>query len=96
MFFDYIMPTAIALGAGYASFFNEFSRRNTFLGLNVVGIMACLLMMINSYYTLVMGRFVYGFIGGLMVTYTPKMMQETIPQDIYIKGWYGASTNFVI
>lgn len=30
-----------------------------------------------------------------MISLTPKMLQQTIPMDIYNKG-YGASTNFVI
>ena len=30
-----------------------------------------------------------------MISLTPKMLQQTIPMDIYNKG-YGATTNFVI
>ena len=41
------------------------------------------------------GRFLYGAVGGCMLSITPKMLQETIPIDVYNLG-LGASTNFVI
>jgi MFS family permease len=71
------------------------SRRVTFIGFNVLGIGACLLSVINSYSTVIIGRFIYGFVAGIMLNITPKMLLETIPMDLYNAG-YGASTNFVI
>ena len=66
-----------------------------FIGFNVIGILACLLSCVNTYITVIIGRFIYGITGGIMLSLTPKMLLETIPQDIYNKG-YGASTSFVI
>jgi MFS family permease len=73
----------------------KFSRRSTFIGFNILGIAACLLSVVNSYSTVIIGRFIYGFVAGVMLNITPKMLIETIPMDIYNSG-YGASTNFMI
>lgn len=67
----------------------------TFIGFNILGIGACLLSVINSYSTVIIGRFIYGFVAGVMLNITPKMLLETIPMDVYNAG-YGASTNLVI
>jgi MFS family permease len=90
-----LVPVGVAIGAGSANQFMKFSRRLTFIGFNILGICACLLSVINSYSTVIIGRFIYGFVAGVMLNVTPKMLLETIPEDIYNSG-YGASTNLVI
>ena len=65
------------------------------MSLNVVGIVASLISAIDNFYFILFGRFLYGAVGGVMLSVTPKMLQETIPIDVYNLG-VGASTNFVI
>jgi len=65
------------------------------MGLNVVGILACIISSIDNFYFILFGRFLYGAVGGVMLSVTPKMLLETIPIDVYNLG-VGASTNFVI
>ena len=89
------MPIGIILGAYLSSRFSKESKRSVFIKFNVLGIVACLVSCINTYITVIIGRFVYGVVGGIMISITPKMLQETIPKDIYNKG-YGATTNFVL
>ena len=60
-----------------------------------MGIIACLISSIDNFYFVNFGRFLYGAVGGCMLSITPKMLQETIPIDVYNLG-VGASTNFVI
>ena len=68
------MPTGIAIGAGSTSRFTNLSRRLTFVGFNVLGIIGCLLSSVNTYITVILGRFIYGCVGGIMMTITPKML----------------------
>jgi len=89
------MPIGVTVGAVVSGRLVRTSIRKTFIGLNMLGIIGCLVSCINTYSTVILGRFVYGCVGGVMISLTPKMLQQTIPMDIYNKG-YGASTNFVI
>ena len=50
------------------------SRRVIFVGFNILGIFACLLACVNTYITVILGRFIYGFVGGIMISFTPKML----------------------
>ena len=88
-------PLGILIGASLAASFLKYSRRNVFIFLNVVGIIACLISSIDNFYFMIFGRFLYGAVGGVMLSVTPKMLQETVPIDVYNLG-LGASTNFVI
>jgi predicted MFS family arabinose efflux permease len=90
-----LVPVGVAIGAASANQFMKLSRRKTFIGFNILGIAACLLSVVNSYSTVIIGRFIYGFVAGVMLNITPKMLLETIPMDVYNSG-YGASTNLVI
>ena len=90
-----LVPVGVAIGAGSANQFMKVSRRVTFIGFNILGIGACFLSIVNNYSTVIIGRFIYGFVAGVMLNITPKMLLETIPMDLYNSG-YGASTNFVI
>lgn len=93
--FQRLLPIGILIGASFAAYFMRYSRRNVFMCLNVVGIIACLISSIDNFYMIIFGRFLYGAVGGVMLSITPKMLQETIPVDVYNQG-VGASTNFVI
>ena len=90
-----LVPIGVALGAGTANQFMKISRRQTFIGFNLLGIGACLLSVINTYSTVIIGRFIYGFVAGVMINITPKMLLETLPMDVYNSG-YGAITNLAI
>jgi len=90
-----LVAVGVAIGAGTANQFMKLSRRLTFIGFNVLGICACLFSIINTYTTVIIGRFIYGFAAGVMLNITPKMLLETLPMDIYNSG-YGASTTAVI
>ena len=89
------MPIGVTVGAVLSGWLARQSIRKTFVGLNMLGIVGCVISCINTYSTVILGRFVYGCVGGVMISLTPKMLQQTIPMDIYNKG-FGASTSFVI
>ena len=93
--FMHLVPVGIAIGTGSASKVMKLSRRKAFIGFNLLGIVACLISSINTFSTVIIGRFLYGFTCGVMLNITPKMLLETIPMDIYNSG-YGASTNLAI
>jgi hypothetical protein len=72
--FRNLVPLGVSIGSGMSSRFAKISRRVTFVGFNLLGIFACLLGLVNTYITVILGRFIYGFVGGVMISYTPKML----------------------
>jgi predicted MFS family arabinose efflux permease len=72
--FKNLVPIGVSIGSGMSSRFARFSRRVAFVAFNVLGILGCLLSCVNTYITVILGRFIYGFAGGVMLSYTPKML----------------------
>jgi MFS family permease len=89
------MPIGVTIGSVASGQLARASITKTFIGLNILGVLGCVVSCVNTYSTVILGRFVYGCVGGVMISLTPKMLQQTIPMDIYNRG-YGASTNLVI
>jgi len=72
--FQRLLPIGILIGASCAAYFMRYSRRNVFMCLNVSGIIACLISSIDNFYMIIFGRFLYGAVGGVMLSVTPKML----------------------
>jgi len=47
--------------------------------LNVVGIVGCLLSVVDQYYIMMIGKFLFGLAVGGLITLTPRIIEETIP-----------------
>ena len=62
---------------------------------NIVGIVASILSVISNFYVLCVGRFLYGISSGVLIAVAPRMLEETVPHDIYCTG-YGGSINTAI
>jgi predicted MFS family arabinose efflux permease len=67
-------PAGIFVGASLAATAMKYSRRNIFIGLNLVGILSCIMSVIDNFYLIIFGRFLYGAVGGVMLSITPKML----------------------
>lgn len=63
--------------------------------MNIIGAIACCVSAVNNYWTIMVGRFLFGVIAGILFCLVPKMILETLPTDEYNKG-YGAITNIAI
>ena len=70
-------------------------RKRVVLFANVIGIISCVMSIINNTYVMFAGRFVYGFVAGVMVVASPKILNEIIPSHVMDNG-YGISTNLAI
>ena len=62
---------------------------------NFVAIFGCFLSIVLEFYTMCLGRFLFGFASGVFVVATPKILDETVPSHVMDNG-YGISTNLVI
>jgi len=72
--FQKFLPFGILIGASCAAYFMRYSRRNVFMCLNIAGIIACIISSIDNFYMIIFGRFLYGAVGGVMLSITPKML----------------------
>jgi len=62
---------------------------------NFVAIVATVLSLITNIYVIYIGRFLYGFASGVLVTGAPKVLGETVPSHLLDYG-FGSSTNIMI
>ena len=59
---------------------------------NIVGLIASILSVISNFYVICVGRFIFGMSAGVLIAVAPRMLEETVPHDIYCSG-FGASIN---
>jgi hypothetical protein len=52
----------------------KYSRKWVFIGLNLAGLAACGLSVVDNMYVLFAGRALYGLTGGLLMNLTPKIL----------------------
>ena len=96
--FSSILNTSAMVGIAMGSFLGSYlinkGRRFAILVSNMVAIIGCWLTMSHEIWMLYVGRFIVGFAAGTIVMAGPRMLDETIPQNLM--SWFGCSTNIAI
>jgi len=59
--------------------------------LDAVGMFGCILAIVDQYYVMMIGKFLFGVAVGGLITLTPRIIEETIPCQNFDFG-YGAMT----
>ena len=85
----------MGIGSLFTGKMMSFSRRTAFIALNVAAIAACFISVLENYWCIIVGRFLYGFTAALFFGILPKMLQENLPHDHYERG-YGALPNVAV
>lgn len=97
-FYNTILSSAgvwgLALGAMFSGFAIRGGRRRAQLACNIVNILACILLQFLTLPTMIVGRILNGFCGGILTTCTAMSIVETTPSK-YL-GVMGSMTNFFI
>ena len=62
---------------------NKIGRKNTILVCVVIGIVGLGITMIFNFYTLTIGRFIFGLSCGIISITIPRFMEETIPRHLF-------------
>lgn len=61
---------------------------------NAIGILAVLMTLVLNVYSICFGRLLFGFCGGIFGVALPRMIEETIPQNLL--GPFGVVTNLSV
>ena len=85
----------LGIGSVLGPMFIGNGRKRVVLVSNLMGIVGCVLSINHNTYVMFAGRFVYGFVAGVNVVASPKILNEIIPSHVLDKG-YGISTNLAI
>ena len=89
------MLLGMSIGSNLLGTILKYSRHLVFLGLNVLGIIACAISLAPNIWVLLIGRFLYGCVVGLLFGLVPKMLMEYLPFEEFIRG-YGAIPNLAV
>lgn len=85
----------VAIGAIFGGKIIASGRRRTIFTYNVVSILGSLISLVPNLYAIVIGRLIFGFGAGVLVTACPKIVEETVPAH-YMDYGFGISTNLAI
>jgi MFS family permease len=85
----------ISIGAIVGGKIIAYGRRKSVLIFDLLGIIGSVLSIIENFYVILVGRLMYGFAAGVLVTACPKIVEETVP-SAYMDLGYGISTNLGI
>ena len=86
-------PTAgIAFGTMFGAAMMKSGRRLPLVLFNIVGMGGCFLSIIDSFPLMMLGKFLFGMGSGVLIAVAPRMLEETIPHEIFDNG-FGAMTN---
>jgi len=85
----------IAIGNIFGGDFVKNGRRKTIIQFNILGLIGTLLTLVLDFYSMCLGRMIFGFASGILSCATPKMLDEIIPARMMDKG-FGTSTNILI
>ena len=85
----------VSIGAIVGGKIIAYGRRRSVLIFDVLGLLGSALSLIPNFYVILLGRLLYGFAAGVLVTACPKIVEETVPSTIMDNG-YGISTNLGI
>ena len=69
-------------------------RRRPIIIFNVFIIIGSLMAVVDNFKVICLGRLVFGFATGVLLSAAPKVIEETVPADIADYG-FGASTNLI-
>ena len=59
--------------------------------LDILGMFGCILAVIDQYFVMITGKFLFGVAVGGLITLAPRMIEETVPAEHFDNG-YGAMT----
>ena len=96
-----ILQTAGVVGMAVGSLLGgrlmQYGRRSLIIISDYIAILFSVICIVQKSYTwvVVFGRLGYGFAGGLMLSTSPKFLDETVPPHLIDKG-FGSSTNISI
>lgn len=94
-----LLSTASVLGVSIGAIIGgkiiTYGRRRAVLIFDLLGIVGSCLSIISNFYVILIGRLVYGFAAGVLVTACPKIVEETVPSELMDYG-FGISTNIGI
>lgn len=82
----------ITAGAMVGGKVMNYGRRMPLIIFNLVGAGSCLLSVFDDFYLCLTGRVMFGVATGVLITIAPRVIQETIPDQHFDKG-FGAMTN---
>ena len=86
-------PTAgITVGSTFGAAMMKSGRRLPLILFNVVGMIGCILSIFDNYAIMMIGKFLFGMGAGVLIAVAPRMLEETIPHNLFDKG-FGAMTN---
>ena len=85
----------IAIGNIFGGDFVKNGRRKTIIQFNILGLIGTLFTLVLDFYSMCLGRMIFGFASGILSCATPKMLDEVIPAKMMDKG-FGTSTNILI
>ena len=81
----------VVCGSLSGGVFIQKGRRRTIILFNILSAIAVSLTLYLNLWTIVIGRFFYGFCSGVIQVGGVKMLDETIP--IYLNSYFGTFTN---
>ena len=97
--YETILQTAAILGLAIGSVLGGKmiggGRRSVIMKFNIVAIFTSLTSVLSNFWIITLSRLVFGFSAGVLVSATPKVIDETIPTHLLDKG-FGISTNLFI
>lgn len=85
----------LALGSLFGSNLIRTGRHKGLVTGNIIAIIGSLLSLVSEFWTISVGRLLVGFGGGMIMTTSPKVIEETIPAHLINFG-YGISTNMAL
>jgi len=85
----------ISLGSIFGGDFIKHGRRKTLIRFNCVGLIGSIFCMFLNFWQMCFGRFVLGISAGVILSTTPKMLEESIPGHLLDKG-FGMTTSLFI
>lgn len=94
------MSTASIVGISIGSVFGGdfvkgYGSRKTIIYFNIIGLVGSLLSLSLTFKIMVLGRFCFGYVSGVLMCATSKLLEETIPVRLLDKG-FGTSTNILM
>jgi MFS family permease len=85
----------ISIGAIAGGKIISYGRRQAVLIFDLLGILGSALSIIKNFNLICIGRLIYGFSAGVLVTACPKIVEENVPSN-YMDYGFGISTNLGI
>ena len=84
----------LAIGSFAGGLIIPLGRRKTIIIFNAFTVFSIILTLFLSVPTIVIGKFLFGFCSGVINTAAPKMLDETVPEELL--GAFGIATNAYI